>query len=100
MFASDIFASDAIQQLSLYLFYPSLLICASFGIYQGWQLRNKALWGAIIFYILGQVAVHSTHLEINMIGGMMFALTLGLVLGYFPHGLFNVWTGQLFRRNW
>ncbi|MGK7924867.1 MAG: hypothetical protein AB4290_06355 [Spirulina sp.] len=93
------FASDALHQLSFYLFYPSLFLCVGLGIYQGWQLRNKAVWGAMICYILGQIALHSPHIEIHRVGGMMFALTLGLILGYFPHGLFSLWTGELFRRH-
>ncbi|MBP0020138.1 MAG: hypothetical protein J7647_21610 [Cyanobacteria bacterium SBLK] len=91
--------SDTIQQISLYTFYLSLFACVGWGIYQGWQLRNKALWGAMMLYILAQIAIHSSSLALNMLGGIMFALTLGLIVGYFPHGLFYLWGGERIRRN-
>lgn len=93
------FVPDALQQISLYTFYLSLFACMGWGIYQGWQLRNKALWGAMILYILGQISIHTASLTLNMLGGIMFALTLGLIVGYFPHGLFYLWGGDLLRRN-
>ncbi|MEM9542910.1 MAG: hypothetical protein AAGA60_25885 [Cyanobacteria bacterium P01_E01_bin.42] len=93
------FVSEAIQPISLYAFYFALFACVGWGIYQGWHFRNKALWGAIILYILAQISIHATSLALNMLGEIMFALTLGLIVGYFPHGLFYLWGGDFLRRN-
>lgn len=85
----------AFLQAAAYLLPFVLWGMGGFGVYLGYRSRNRAIFWAIALYGIGFWLVRF-NIWMTMLGGIAFALTLGVLIGFIPRWWFLVRTGEWF----